>query len=149
MYLCQYFSDVLPLMYVFPYYYSALMALHTVLHMDTVFVAVALMLMTSLGPSPGLGRHSYQHSHHNTNTTPSQSGTSNTSEYLKIHNSAENKIIPAILSVHCALATNTDQRTSASSAASSTPATTVSTLKPVIPASIAPVSGSSLLPLIL
>src|SRR5436189_1587157 len=57
MYLCQYFSDVLPLMYVFPYYYSALMALHTVLHVDTVLVAVALMIMTSLGPSPGLGRH--------------------------------------------------------------------------------------------
>src|SRR5436189_3554271 len=57
MYLCQYFSDVLPLMYVFPYYYSALMALHTVLHVDTMLVAVALMIMTSLGPSPGLGRH--------------------------------------------------------------------------------------------
>src|SRR3954470_20554374 len=57
MYLCQYFSDVLPQMYVFPYYYSALMALRTVLHMDTVLVAVALMIMTSLGPSPGLGRH--------------------------------------------------------------------------------------------
>ena len=56
MYLSQYFSDVLPLMYVFPYYYSALMALHTVLHVDTVLVAVALMIMTLLGPSPGLGR---------------------------------------------------------------------------------------------
>src|SRR3954466_13604828 len=59
MYLCQYFSDVLPLMYVFPYYYSALMALHTVLHVDTVLVAVALMIMTSLGPSPGLGHHNH------------------------------------------------------------------------------------------
>src|SRR4051812_11621029 len=55
--LSQYFSDVLLLMYVFPYYYSALMASHTVLHVDTVLVAVALMIMTSLGPSPGLGRH--------------------------------------------------------------------------------------------
>ena len=62
MYLSQYFSDVLPLMYVFPYYYSALMALHTVLHVDTVLVAVALMIMTSLGPSPGLGRHSWYQS---------------------------------------------------------------------------------------
>src|SRR3954469_22591028 len=44
-------------MYAFPYHYSALMALHTVLHVDTVLVAVALMIMTSLGPSPGLGRH--------------------------------------------------------------------------------------------
>ena len=50
------------LMYVFPYYYSALMALHTVLHVDTVLVAVALMIMTSLGPSPGLGRHSWYQS---------------------------------------------------------------------------------------
>src|SRR5436190_16822025 len=57
MYLFQYFSDVLPLMYVFPYYYSALMALHTVLHVDTVIVAVALMIMTLLGASPGPGRH--------------------------------------------------------------------------------------------
>src|SRR4051812_6395157 len=47
------------LMYVFPYNYSALMALHTVLHVDTVLVAVALMIMTLLGPSPGLGRHSH------------------------------------------------------------------------------------------
>ena len=62
MYLCQYFSDLLPLMYVFPYYYSALMALHPVLHVDTVLVAVALMIMTSLGPSPGLGRHSWYQS---------------------------------------------------------------------------------------
>src|SRR3954469_21920750 len=30
MYLSQYFSDVLLLMYVFPYYYSALMALHCI-----------------------------------------------------------------------------------------------------------------------
>src|SRR3954465_13678341 len=60
MYLCQYFIDVLALMYVFPYFYSALMALHTVLHVDTVLVAVALMIMTSLGPSPGLGRHTRQ-----------------------------------------------------------------------------------------
>src|SRR4051812_48259964 len=45
------------LMYVFPYHYSALMALHTVLHVDTVLAAVALMIMTLLGPSPGLGRH--------------------------------------------------------------------------------------------
>ena len=50
------------LMYVFPYHYSALMALHTVLHVDTVLVAVALMIMTSLGPSPGLGRHSWYQS---------------------------------------------------------------------------------------
>ena len=57
MYLSQYFSDVLPQMYVFPYYYSALMALHTVLHVDTVLVAVALMIMMLLGPLPGLGRH--------------------------------------------------------------------------------------------
>src|SRR3954471_2098853 len=46
------------LMYVFPYHYSALMALHTVLHVDTVLAAVALMIMTLSGPSPGLGRHS-------------------------------------------------------------------------------------------
>ena len=44
-------------MYAFSYHYSALMALHTVLHVDTVLVAVALMIMTLLGPSPGLGRH--------------------------------------------------------------------------------------------
>src|SRR3954466_6696061 len=45
------------LMYVFPYHYSALMALHIVLHVDTVLIAVALMIMTVLGPSPGPGRH--------------------------------------------------------------------------------------------
>src|SRR5438270_13229358 len=49
------------LMYVFPYHYSALMALHTVLHVDTVLVAVALMIMTLSGPSPGLGRHNVCH----------------------------------------------------------------------------------------
>ena len=45
------------LMYVFPYHYSALMALYTVLHVDTVLAAVALMIMTLSGPSLGLGRH--------------------------------------------------------------------------------------------
>src|SRR3954466_14318881 len=48
-------------MYAFSYHYSALMALHTVLHVDTVLVAVALMIMTLLGPSPGLGRHTHPH----------------------------------------------------------------------------------------
>src|SRR3954470_952241 len=62
MYLFQYFSDVLPLMYAFPYYYSALTALHTVLHVDTVLVAIALMIIMLLGPSPGLGRHSWYQS---------------------------------------------------------------------------------------
>src|SRR2546430_17436362 len=47
------------LMYAFPYHYSALMALHTVLHVDTVLVAVALMILTLLGPSPGLGCHTW------------------------------------------------------------------------------------------
>src|SRR3954462_12550568 len=50
------------LMHVFPYHYSALMALHTVLHVDIVLAAVALMIMTLLGPSPGLGRHSWYQS---------------------------------------------------------------------------------------
>src|SRR3954464_11759950 len=50
------------LMYVFPYHYSALMALHTVLHVDTVLAAVALMIMTLSGPSPGPGRHSWYQS---------------------------------------------------------------------------------------
>src|SRR2546430_6511794 len=51
------------LMYAFPYHYSALMSLHTVLHVDNVLVAVALMIMTLLGPSPGLGRHKGDPSH--------------------------------------------------------------------------------------
>src|SRR5436189_6278638 len=50
------------LMYVFPCHYSALMDLHTVLHVDTVLAAVALMIMMLSGPSPGLGRHSWYQS---------------------------------------------------------------------------------------
>src|SRR3954462_6503093 len=50
------------LIYVFPYHYSALKALHTVLHVDTVLVAVALMIMMLLGPSSGLGHHSWYQS---------------------------------------------------------------------------------------